>query len=96
MVLSAQALLSCFILIIGLKPQIRREVQALQQTFKSQAIGLANLQENKFLDIKHNPNLFRRIILHHPYVARPRHALNPKLPLLLKPNNITLVKIITY
>lgn len=52
MVLSAQALLSCFILIIGLKPQIRREVQALQQTSKSQAIGLANLQENKILGYK--------------------------------------------
>lgn len=50
--LSAQTLLSCFI--TGLKPQIRTEVQALQPPTLSQAIGLAKLQEDKFLDIRHN------------------------------------------
>lgn len=46
--LSAQALLSCFI--SGLKPEIRREIQALQPQTLAQAIGLAKLQEDKIRD----------------------------------------------
>ena len=40
--------LSCFI--SGLKPEIRREVQALLPTSLPQAIGLAQLQEDKLRD----------------------------------------------
>lgn len=42
-------LLSCFIL--GLKPHIRSEVQALQPINLMQAINLAKLQEEKFLEM---------------------------------------------
>ncbi|XP_027905965.1 uncharacterized protein LOC114165577 [Vigna unguiculata] len=41
--------LSCFV--SGLKPEIRREVQAFQPISLSQAISLAKLQEDKFADI---------------------------------------------
>ena len=41
--------LSCFV--SGLKPEIRREVQAFQPISLSQAISLAKLQEDKFVDI---------------------------------------------
>lgn len=43
-------LLSCFI--FGLSSEIRREIQALQPLMLVQAIGLARLQEEKFLDTR--------------------------------------------
>lgn len=48
--LPSNALLSCFI--SGLKPHIRREVQALQPINLTQAIAFAKLQEDKYNSFK--------------------------------------------
>lgn len=53
--LSAQALLSYFF--SGLKPGIQRELQPLQLTTLSQAIGLARLLEEKLLDSSSSASL---------------------------------------
>lgn len=42
--------MSCFIL--GLKPHIRREVQALQPINLMHAIDLAKLQEDKYFEMR--------------------------------------------
>lgn len=78
---------------MGLKPQIRREVQALQPTSLSQAVGLAKLQENKFFRFQEYFQTFSIELTysHSPYI--PNTAVTaPKRPLLPNPVNTVLIK----
>ncbi|MCH89207.1 retrotransposon-derived protein PEG10-like [Trifolium medium] len=78
--LPPQFYLSCFI--SGLKPPIRREVQAFQPGSLTQAISLAKLQEEKTLDTRPHPSFPKPNPSHTPSSSsfRPTLTVAPSKP----------------